>query len=426
MKRSKQLLGSRRRFLKDLAKCGMSAPWLNATLSSAGVLWARGALAQDEDAPMRYVLGAIGDSGGATPSRWHSTQYGSNFTLPRDSANFEPWKNRMIFFDNVQGHGEHTNGHRTYIANSSGDSIDSYMAKTIGSDAPYSHTRLPFYGNGRSSYANGSSINPSSNPLDVYRSFFGTGEASVTIDGLDLDSARFISVLNTNREYINELRSALSQVQRERLEDVENAIDQTEASIRRRAANQSGACASPGWDGASYDSVSGLDEATMGNLLIDVAALALKCDMTRVVTFTAARNNGELVPVLGLNSHTVAHEGSGDNSNKEILRRWFNDQFIRLMTSLDSSTDADGNTILYNSVIHHVTDFGDGQSHGLDRVPVFLAGNGGGRLNVGQNINAPTDSYFQIFDAVAEATGVINNADYPAYGGRRPLAQALL
>lgn len=416
------LWGSRRRFIKDIAKFGMAAPALNTTLAASGLLWTRAALAAEEEAPLRYVLVHMPDAGGARPATWHPNSQGRDFTLPTSSANFSDWQSRMVFFDNMFGIGGH--GDKTsYIDSGKDDSLDIYLSKTIGAAAPYSWVGASLAGTGRSSVKDGKNISPDTNPFSLYRRFFGTGEASVSIDGLDLNSARYVSVLNANREMVRGIKGTLSQAQRERFESIESAIDETEQAIQQRAANQTGACSSPPWGGGGQVEAAALADGDFrADLLMEVIALAMKCDMTRVASLSIDRT--DTVPTVGVTIHDMAHDGSITNPNASRL--WLNSKIARLMGLLDNYVDSDNNSVLYNSIIHHVTDYGDGKSHSNERAPIFLAGNGKGRLDVGQNIAAAPDSFFNVFDSIADIAGVLNDPSYPNYGGGSPLSSIIL
>ena len=423
MSKRSMIWGSRRRFLKDIFKVGVSAPFVNSTLAASGLLWARSSLAQEGDTPLRYVLCFTPDGCGARETNWHADQVGYNFNLNQSSANFEPWKQRMIFMDGINGVGGHGDK-KSFITGSAKQSIDSYLAGTIGAEAPYPWTGIALAGQGLPSRnATGNNVNPDTNPFSIYRRFFGTGEASVTIDGLDLTSARYVSVLDANREMINDVKLKLGQAQRQRFEEIQHSIEATEAAIRRKAANQTGSCSAPPWGGAGTAEDAALADGDIkADLLIEVIALAFKCDMTRSVAISMDRK--DIVPVVNAELHGAAHDGKTNNARD--CRLWLNSKLVKLMASLDVSTDTDGQTVLHNSLIHHVTDYGNGQNHDNKRAPLFLAGNAKGKLDVGRAIQGQTGAFFDVFDTVAQVAGVIDREDYPNYGGGNPMTQLIV
>lgn len=417
MKNSK-IWGSRRRFLKDVFKYGLATPGLNSILAASGMLWARSAISQ-EDAPLRYLMFAVLDAGGAREYNWHPDHTGRNFNLNASSMNLSDWKDRMVFIDGVNGIGGHSD-RKSFMSNKAKPSLDTYLGSTIGANAPYSNLGVAIAGEGLTSFNfEGKGVKPDTNPFNLYRRFFGTGEASVTIDGLDLNSARYVSVLDSNREMIKDLMLKLGQAQRERFEEVQEAIDATEQAIRRRAASQSGSCSNPAWGGGGLSGSANEDEKA--DLLIEVIALAFKCDMVRVATVSIDRS--DTVPVVNSELHSAAHDGKTNSSTE--CRLWLNSKLVKIMERLDATIDADGQSVLFNSVIHQISDYGNGQTHDNRRAPILLAGNGRGRLDVGQATLEKTGAYFEVFDTVAQIAGVIDKPSYPLYGGGNPLSSLI-
>ena len=60
-----------------------------------------------------------------------------------------------------------------------------------------------------------------------------------------------------------------------------------------------------------------------------------------------------------------------------------------LLEKLKSTPDADGSTLLDNSVIIYGSPMGDSNLHNHKRCPIFIAGHAGGRLKGGLHLRAP-------------------------------------
>ena len=68
------------------------------------------------------------------------------------------------------------------------------------------------------------------------------------------------------------------------------------------------------------------------------------------------------------------------------------ERFARFLRRLDEMKDADGTSVLHNSMLVYGSAIGDGNRHNHDELPVVLAGDGGGTLNPGRHVKlkAPT------------------------------------
>ena len=65
---------------------------------------------------------------------------------------------------------------------------------------------------------------------------------------------------------------------------------------------------------------------------------------------------------------------------------WHQSKFARLLSRLDSYVEADGKTVLDNSVILYTNELSDGKDHSFLNHPYILAGSAGGALKQGQHV----------------------------------------
>jgi hypothetical protein len=68
------------------------------------------------------------------------------------------------------------------------------------------------------------------------------------------------------------------------------------------------------------------------------------------------------------------------------IERWYMERFAKFLRQLDSMQDADGTSVLQNSMIVYGCAIGDGNKHNHDELPVVLAGGGGGTLQTGRHL----------------------------------------
>jgi len=176
---------------------------------------------------------------------------------------------------------------------------------------------------------------------------------------------------------------------------------------------------------------------TLMKLNFDMAALALSCDSTRVVTVTTATAFGDnqTFPWLGIQGagqefpvrhwHDIAHrETNGSTNDKLNVDKWFMTQFAYLLKQLKNTPEGNGN-MLDNTIVlwgNHMQDGG----HDAGRLPWILAGKGGGYFKTNQLLKpAQQISKVQVMCEIANAMG----ANVPflgdaSYGGPLPLLRA--
>jgi hypothetical protein len=116
-------------------------------------------------------------------------------------------------------------------------------------------------------------------------------------------------------------------------------------------------------------------------LLADLLATALHCNLTSYATFSAgiAGGDGGADAAIGLSGyqHRFAHAG-----NVEAMQRFTTVQmrvFARFIDRLKAASEA-GRSVLHNSVVVMGTELGNGTNHDGTRLPFVVAGHAGGRL----------------------------------------------
>lgn len=419
MKNNHLKFGSRRSFLKNVSKLGFSSYMLNSALAGSGLLWARGALAAEEGvAPKRLIT--IHVTNGAHADKWHPTA-GTDFVLPQGSAPFEEVREHCLFVDGLTGAGGH-GPHHQCVTNDKNDSIDIYAAKKIGSDTPYPSLHLSALEQGGLSWINKNHVPFETNPIKTYDRLFptiNTGE-----DGKDWDTIRAQGILGMNLEMIKDLQGKLNAVQKQRLELHMESVEALQKNILQRAAGgSSAACTTPFWGGSVIDKTNLNNNAIDVNtteqridLYMEMIVLAMKCDLTRVATFSFG-DSGATILIPGLQHNADWHgcqHGYRNEVDNPIARAWFSSKVVALMKALKAQPDVDGRTMLDNTLIYLTSDMGDGSPHINLRHPVVLAG---GLVNGGRAVDMGGVFWNGLFDTVLAGVGVqLDDADYPDYG----------
>lgn len=126
-------------------------------------------------------------------------------------------------------------------------------------------------------------------------------------------------------------------------------------------------------------------------LMLDLLVLAFQTDQTRVVTFPFAdESSNQSYPWAGAN---VPHHGTSHHQNdaaKQALlakiNRYHVEQLVYLLKKLDSIKEANGGSILDNSLIAYGSGNSDGNRHNHDNLPTLLLGKGGGTVATGHHV----------------------------------------
>ncbi len=413
-------LGSRRTFLKNVSKLGFSSVVLNSALAGSGLMWARGAIgAEGGLAPKRLIT--IHVTNGAHPRTWHPATKGTDFVLPAGAAPFEEVRSQCLFVDGLTGEGGH-GPHHQCVTNNKNDSIDIFAGKKIGAETPYPTLHLAALNQGGLSRINRNGVPFEINPLRTYDRLFPT--VNTGADGKDWDTIRAQGILGMNLELIKDLQSKLNPLQQQRLEQHMDSVAALQKNILQRAAGTgSAACSTPFWGGSVADTTrlgtDSIDLATTEqrvDLYMELIVLAMKCDLTRVATFSFGDSGADiLIPGLTNNAdwHGCQH-GYRNEIDNPIGRAWFSSKMVTLMKALAQEPDMDGRTMLDNTLLYLTSDMGDGSPHNNDRHPIVLAG---GPISGGRAVDMNGRAWDGLFDTIMAGIGIeLDAPDYPNYG----------
>jgi len=225
------------------------------------------------------------------------------------------------------------------------------------------------------------------NPRHVYERLFRASQpqtgAAAAQDKLLLDR-----VLND----ANRLREKLGVADRQRLDEYLQSVRSLEERVDRAAENTRSEWA-PRCDLAA-GKLPEQDPATHAESvwwMLDMMALALQSDTTRICTFmfgnaVSGRNFSFLDGVRG-GHHDISHHQK--NAEKlemyYLINRWHIEQYAYLLNKLRSMPEGDG-TVLDNSMILFGAGLRDGDAHSPHNLPLVIGGRGGGRIASGQHL----------------------------------------
>lgn len=170
---------------------------------------------------------------------------------------------------------------------------------------------------------------------------------------------------------------------------------------------------------------SGIDATEKVRLMMDINALALWSDATRVTTFmfgnsVSNRSFSFLDGVEG-GHHSISHHRSHPKRIEMYgkINQWHAEQFQYFLDRVSSMKEGD-QSLLDNSMVLFGSSLRDGDMHRASNLPIVLAGGGGGSLDTGQNIIFKKDTplanlYLTLLkamgvptDSFADSTGTLD------------------
>jgi hypothetical protein len=252
------------------------------------------------------------------------------------------------------------------------------------------------------------------NPWTAYSQFINLGNASSNAPAAnDRLTRRRESVLDLVREQFDDLKTrGLSTEDQRKLEAHFTSIRSLEVQITEGSV----ACNDPSLatEARTFENMArrDLERETnyprVADLQVDILAMALACDYTRVATLQFDRGSGG--PTFrwdGMNHeynhHKLSHgkvkddcfgtstaNGCEDVAGYENMLHdidlWHQGKLARLLTKLDSYVEAGGRTVLDNSVILYSNELSDGRAHSFMDLPYILAGSAGGYFKQGEYV----------------------------------------
>jgi hypothetical protein len=129
-------------------------------------------------------------------------------------------------------------------------------------------------------------------------------------------------------------------------------------------------------------------------LMGDLMVTALQTGLTHVATFMVGPERWDTPYRFdGLFDKPRSHHQMSHNQTKMIddllkVDRFHMEQFAYLIDKMRNIQEADGSTLLDNTLFTYGSGLGDGSTHQYNDLPIIMAG-GGSRVKSGQHINMP-------------------------------------
>lgn len=400
---------SRRRVLRGMLNGSaytIALPFLNCFLNENGT-----ALASGAPLPMRFGTWSWGL--GMSEAIFVPKQTGANFDLPEEIASLKPIQQHINLFTNFHVFKDaapnlcHHSGWvilRSGIApmtaqNRPGETIDVTIAKKIGNSTRFRNLSATATGDVRDSfsYENGNSVNaPEWSPLRFYERLFGGSFQDPNAAEFTPDSRILVrkSSLSNVLEDTKKLSQQLGTDDRARLDQYLTGLRDLERRFDLQLTKPDPREACIVTD-RPQDLPSGLDADLVSRrhrIMTDLMLMAIACDQTRVFNmFYASAFSATTKPGYDKPHHTATHEEAVDDNlqfqpNVSWYTRRAMEEWAHYVQALADFKEGDG-SLLDNALIYATTDQSFAKIHGIEGIPMFSAGNAGGRVKTGLHID---------------------------------------
>ncbi len=254
------------------------------------------------------------------------------------------------------------------------------------------------------------------NPRAVFDRLFQGSDAQLSPRAREDKRRRRRSVLDFVSDDAKRLQRALGKDDRRRVDDYLTGVRELERRVEAQATSTCEVPATP--EGASQDTEEYVRQ------MLDLAVVAFRCDITRVVTFMLG-NGGSNRPYGFIGHPGSHHEYSHHNNDPEKLEaledigRWEVAQLAYVMEQM-AAIDDGGVSLLERSGIVFGSELEDGNAHGHTNVPLLVGGGFSGALRLGEHLRLSDDTEVgDVHLTLLQAAGV----DATTFGddGRKPI-----
>lgn len=200
------------------------------------------------------------------------------------------------------------------------------------------------------------------------------------------------------------LRARLGATDRQRLDDHLDHLNE----VQRRLELTSGTCEQKPAPKGDTD-----DLLAKTEIMGEIMAVALHCDLTRVFSFmlTSPATN-HVFGNLGVQNamHQVCHDGQWEQVR--AITEYQMGCFARFLDQLAKFQDPMGKTLVDRACIFGISEYGEGWQHSTAEMPVLIVGGCNGALNRGVHVREPAGNIAKAHVTMLRAIGL----DTPSWG----------
>ncbi|MFN7735558.1 MAG: DUF1552 domain-containing protein [Pirellula sp.] len=400
---------SRRTVLRGVGTA-VGLPLLEAMLPARSVLGAG-----PSDQPVRMLFMMVPN--GIHMPAWTPSMEGPKFELPQSMAPLEKHRSHLSVFtgltlDGARAHGDgpgdHARSGASFLTGAhprktdgadikNGISIDQVAAQSIGHKTRFASLELGLEGSSQSGNCDsGYSCAYSSNlawrndtsplakemdPSSVFERLFGTPDK--VSDGKNHQSraGKRKSILDYALEDANQLKRRLGAADQRKLDEYLYAVRDVENRLLKTDKLQIGENGVP-----NYSRPAGVprDWAEHCRLMMDMIALAIRTDASRVLTFMMANEGSNRgYPEIGApeSHHELSHHGKSAEKQAKLQKiNTFHIQQLAYLADQLAGVQEGNGSLLDNCMIIYGSGISDGDRHNHDDLPILMLGNAGGRV----------------------------------------------
>ena len=434
---------NRRRFLKGLGACVALPAFeslLPGSLSAAEAIAGSAAPASGAAAPVRMAF--VYFPNGAIPQYWWPKGDGADFELAQTMKPLESLKQHiqvLAGLDHVNatpgpdGPGDHARANGTFLTGvrvrktagadiHAGISIDQVIANQIGHLTRFPSLELSCEaarktGNCDSGYSCAYQYNlawrsptapvaPEANPRLVFERLFGAGAKGERKESIERRQEEQRSILDFVLDDARSVQKQLGGRDREKMDDYLTSVRDVEKRIQR-AEEKLGAAPDPDMDTPSGIPTSYADHI---QLMYDMLILAFQTDSTRIATLLLAHDgSNRTFTDLGFpeGHHNLTHHGGNKDMVEKVAQidQFYMEQFAKFLQKMEDTKEADGRSLLGQSMIVYGCGNSDGNRHTHVNLPIVLAGGGGGAFTPGRYFNCRSVPACNMFLTMADLMG---------------------
>jgi hypothetical protein len=390
---------------------------------------------------------------GAIPSAWWPQKQGADFELSKTLQPLEASRRVFQILGGLDDHsaepaedgaGDHARANGTFLTGvrlkksatdlRAGISIDQVLAREIGSLTRFPSLELTCEterpsGICDSGYSCAYQFNLSwsspatpmtaeSNPRLVFERLFGAGLPGQRAESLRRRRLEQRSILDFVMQDARAMQRRLDAGDQAKLDQYLTGVRELE--LRIHAAEKLGDPKDP-----RTPAPAGVPPTYGGRLdmMFDILTLAFQTDSTRVATLLLAHDGSNRpFPDIGIpeGHHDLSHHFNNEEKIRKVaeIDLWYVQQFASFLRKLEQARDADGHSLLYNSMIVYGSGNADGNRHSHDNLPIILAGAGGGTLTPGRHVRHPSVPVSNLFLSMADRMGLTRLARFGESTGR--------
>ena len=411
----------RRTMLRGLGTA-ISLPLLEAMLPKS-----RAAAAAAQTPPLRMMFFMVPN--GAHMPAWTPSTQGPGFALPATLEPLQKHRDYVSVFsgltldgarDHGDGAGDHARSGASFLTGAhprktdgadikSSVSVDQVAAQAVGSKSRFASLELGIDGSAQAGNCDsGYSCAYSSNlawrnessplakendPAAVFDRLFGNGDSASEGKNRAARIERRKSVLDFVLDDAKALQTRLGTADKRKLDEYLYAVRDVENRMTHSDKLKVGEDGVP-----NIARPAGIprDWSEHCKLMMDMTALAIRSDATRILTFMFG-NEGDNkgYPQIGVpeGHHELSHHGKSEEKQVKVQKiNHFHMQHFAYLLDHFAGVEEAGSQLLDNCLILYGSGISDGDRHNHDDLPIMMVGKGGGRIKKPAHLQFPKDT----------------------------------